>query len=58
MQLLCEHTEESNTKGLGIFNTSVKRFSKKVKIPQMGWNTIKNLSHRYLIILMKVIICI
>jgi imidazole glycerol-phosphate synthase subunit HisH len=44
MQLLCKHTEESNTKGLGIFNTSVKKFSNEVKIPQMGWNTIKNLS--------------
>lgn len=43
MQLMCNHTEEGNTKGLGIFNTSVKRFSNKVKVPQMGWNTVKNL---------------
>ncbi len=43
MQLLCEHTEEGNTKGLGIFKTKVKRFSKNVKVPQMGWNVITNL---------------
>lgn len=43
MQLLCNKTEEGKTKGLGIFNTDVKRFSNKVKVPQMGWNTITNL---------------
>ncbi len=43
MQLMCIATEEGNTKGLGIFNTTVKRFSSKVKVPQMGWNTISDL---------------
>tara|TARA_R110000868_G_scaffold348409_4_gene609498 strand:+ start:8461 stop:9054 length:594 start_codon:yes stop_codon:yes gene_type:complete len=43
MQLLCNYTEEGNTLGLGIFDTTVKRFSKDVKVPQMGWNVIKNL---------------
>ena len=43
MQLMCNSTEEGNTKGLGIFNTEVKRFSNQVKVPQMGWNTITNL---------------
>jgi glutamine amidotransferase len=43
MQLMCNSTEEGNTKGLGIFNTKVKRFSLKVKVPQMGWNTISDL---------------
>jgi glutamine amidotransferase len=43
MQLMCKSTEEGNTKGLGIFDTEVKRFSNKVKVPQMGWNTITNL---------------
>ena len=43
MQLLCNHTEEGNTKGLGIFDTKVKRFSNAVKVPQMGWNTVSNL---------------
>ncbi|HMC02014.1 MAG TPA: imidazole glycerol phosphate synthase subunit HisH [Flavobacteriaceae bacterium] len=43
MQLLCKSTEEGNTKGLGIFDTHVKRFPNQVKVPQMGWNTISNL---------------
>ncbi len=43
MQLLCNHTEEGNTKGLGVFNVDIKRFSNQVKVPQMGWNTIQGL---------------
>ena len=43
MQLMCNHTEEGDTKGLGIFDTDVKRFSNDLKVPQMGWNVIKNL---------------
>ncbi|PVW13802.1 imidazole glycerol phosphate synthase subunit HisH [Marixanthomonas spongiae] len=43
MQLLCTTSEEGNTKGLGIFNVDVKRFSNTLKVPQMGWNTISNL---------------
>ncbi len=43
MQLLCNHTEESNTKGLGVFDVDVKQFSNTVKVPHMGWNTIQNL---------------
>jgi glutamine amidotransferase len=43
MQLLCKYSEEGNTKGLGIFDVDVKRFSSAVKVPQMGWNTIQNL---------------
>ncbi|WP_242119077.1 imidazole glycerol phosphate synthase subunit HisH [Aestuariivivens sediminicola] len=43
MQLMCQHTEEGNTKGLDIFKTDVKRFSNSVKVPQMGWNIIKDL---------------
>lgn len=43
MQLMCDATEENNTKGLGIFNTHVKRFTNEVKVPQIGWNTITNL---------------
>jgi len=43
MQLMCKSTEEGNTKGLGIFDVDVKRFSNTVKVPQMGWNTINNL---------------
>ncbi len=43
MQLMCNSSEEGNTKGLGIFNVEIKRFSNTVKVPQMGWNTISNL---------------
>lgn len=43
MQLMCKHTEEGDTKGLGIFDVNVKRFLNSVKVPQMGWNTITNL---------------
>ncbi len=43
MQLMCKHTEEGNTDGLGIFDVDVKRFSNQVKVPQMGWNTVRNL---------------
>ncbi len=43
MQLMCNSTEEGNTKGLGIFNVDIKRFSNSVKVPQMGWNVITDL---------------
>jgi glutamine amidotransferase len=43
MQLMCNSSEEGNTKGLGIFNTDVVKFSDKVKVPQIGWNEITEL---------------
>lgn len=43
MQLMCNSSEEGNTKGLGIFDVAIKKFSKRVKVPQMGWNDIYNL---------------
>lgn len=43
MQLMCSSSEEGNTKGLGIFDVDVIKFSKKVKVPQIGWNQITNL---------------
>ncbi len=46
MQLLCLHTEEGNTKGLGIFDVHVKEFKPTNladKVPHMGWNTTENL---------------
>jgi glutamine amidotransferase len=43
MQLMCHHSEEGNTVGLGIFDANVIRFSNNVKVPQMGWNQIYNL---------------
>ncbi len=43
MQLMCNSSEEGNTKGLGIFDVDIKRFSNEVKVPQMGWNTVTDL---------------
>ena len=43
MQLLCKHSEEGDTMGLGVFDAEIKRFSNSVKVPHMGWNTIDNL---------------
>ncbi|WP_166924184.1 imidazole glycerol phosphate synthase subunit HisH [Flavobacterium poyangense] len=43
MQLMCQSSEEGNTKGLGIFNVDVIKFTSNVKVPQMGWNQIYNL---------------
>ncbi|SDS36425.1 glutamine amidotransferase [Formosa sp. Hel1_31_208] len=43
MQLMCNYSEEGDTRGLGIFDVNVKRFSNTVKVPQMGWNTITHL---------------
>jgi imidazole glycerol-phosphate synthase subunit HisH len=43
MQLMCKTSEEGNAEGLGIFDVDVVRFSNKVKVPQMGWNSIYSL---------------
>lgn len=43
MQLMCKHTQEGDTDGLGIFDVDVIKFTPKVKVPQMGWNTIYDL---------------
>ena len=43
MQLLCNISEEGNTQGLNVFSCDVRRFTNKLKVPQMGWNIIKNL---------------
>ncbi|TDO82911.1 glutamine amidotransferase [Flavobacterium chryseum] len=43
MQLMCKSSEEGNTKGLGIFDVDVIKFTTKVKVPQMGWNQIYDL---------------
>jgi glutamine amidotransferase len=53
LQLLCNSSEEGDTKCLGIFDSVVKKFDDSVfqnknlvpyKIPHMGWNTIDHLS--------------
>ncbi len=33
---MCNRSEEGNTKGLGIFDVNVQRFSNAVKVPQTG----------------------
>jgi glutamine amidotransferase len=43
MQLMCNSSEEGDTKGLGIFDVDVIKFTPKVKVPQMGWNQIYDL---------------
>jgi len=47
MQLLCRCSEEDNAEGLGIIDAMVKKFtvspSERLKVPQMGWNTINQL---------------
>lgn len=43
MQLMCNSSEEGNTKGLGIFDVDVVRFRESVKVPQIQWNTISDL---------------
>lgn len=45
MQLLCKHSEENDTACLNIVPVRVRKFSSafKLKVPQVGWNTIFNL---------------
>lgn len=49
LQLMCSHSEENDTKCLGIFDEKVIRFVPKpgeefiTKVPHMGWNAIFNL---------------
>ncbi|MCF6182741.1 imidazole glycerol phosphate synthase subunit HisH [Lutibacter sp.] len=46
MQLMCNHCEEGNTQGLGIFNYDVVKFDASQKVPQIGWNQIENLKSK------------
>jgi glutamine amidotransferase len=43
LQLMCRHSEESNTDCLNIFPLNVKKFPAGLKVPHIGWNTIFNL---------------
>ena len=49
LQLMCSHSEEGDTKCLGIFNETVKRFRPEpgeeyiTKVPHMGWNSVFDL---------------
>ena len=42
-QLMCAHSEEGNTKCLGIFDVKVKKFPPLDIIPHMGWNQLSDL---------------
>jgi glutamine amidotransferase len=47
MQLMCEHTQEGNENGLGIFEgVKVKRFDGVLKIPHIGWNNLTKTSKK------------
>ena len=52
LQLMCSHSEENDTKCLGIFDEKVLRFVPKsgeefiTKVPHMGWNAITNLKSK------------
>lgn len=48
MQVMCRHSEEGDTKCLGIFDAHVKRFvpTAEEKVPHMGWNSIGNLESK------------
>jgi glutamine amidotransferase len=41
MQLMCSSSEEGDVEGLNIFNVRAKRFNDNVKVPHIGWNTMK-----------------
>jgi len=41
-QLMCNFSEEGNTKCLGIFDANVKKFEPKLKVPHIGWNTVSD----------------
>ena len=43
MQLMCNQTEENDTKCLGIIEAKVKRFEGNFKVPHVGWNNIVKL---------------
>lgn len=41
MQLMCSWSEEGDTPALGIFPEKVKLFRGAVKVPHMGWNSVR-----------------
>ena len=46
MQLMCKYSEENGTECMGIFDEDVKKFkvkSEKLKVPQIGWNSVYDL---------------
>ena len=43
MQLMCNFSEEGETKCLGIFDIDVLKFKEGNKVPKIGWNNISDL---------------
>ncbi len=43
MQLMCSYSAENHTKCLDIFPIDVVKFDDRLKVPQIGWNRIKDL---------------
>ena len=43
LQLMCKHSEERDTKCLGLFDLQVKKFEPKMKVPHMGWNKLEQM---------------
>jgi len=43
LQLMCQHSEEGDTTCIGIFDTIVKKFPDRAKVPHMGWNNFEKL---------------
>tara|TARA_B110000263_G_scaffold118482_1_gene103264 strand:+ start:246 stop:851 length:606 start_codon:yes stop_codon:yes gene_type:complete len=41
LQLMFEFSEEGNLEGLGLINGTVKKISDIVKVPHIGWNSVK-----------------
>jgi imidazole glycerol-phosphate synthase subunit HisH len=48
LQLMCNQTEEGDTKCLGIFDTDVKLLPPDEKVPHMGWNNFETLNGKLL----------
>lgn len=48
LQLMCRHTEESDTQCLGIFDAKVKKFPPKDLVPHIGWNNLQNVKSELL----------
>ena len=42
LQLMCSHSEESDAKCLGIFDSQVRMFPLTDKVPHMGWNNLSS----------------
>ena len=40
MQLLCDYSEEGNTRCLSVIPQKVKKFDGSLKVPQIGWNSV------------------